>query len=173
MGLIGPRGVLYAKAAWVDGAMTKVAFPNASVTTLTGGAGVTASTIWNDYKNYIDNGVPVVVSWDKWVNAGTGGLFPGETDVYTYAWGPMLSEGHTVAGIGYIDQTVAMGDEWIIVHDNWSTTQVKVAVPLFNSYTNEDVYTTDWLQNDHFFIPEPATIVLLGLGSILLRRRKR
>ena len=67
---IGPGGVSYAKGSWVDGAMTKVAFPNANVTTypfVSPAAGQTASQIWNDYRSKIDQGLTVVVSWDKWV----------------------------------------------------------------------------------------------------------
>lgn len=178
---IGPGGVMYAQGAWVDGAMTKVAFPSASVTTLNvfNDAPLTASQIWNDYRNDIDAGLTVVVSWDRWVSPAGGGTLVwddiiDEDDVYHYVWGQPESEGHTVTGVGYIDDTPQnMGDELIIVHDNWSTTVKRVAVPLFNSYTDDTNYTTNWWQNDHFFIPEPATLALLAVGGLFVLVGKR
>ena len=65
-----------------------------------------------------------------------------------------------------------MGDEWIIVHDNWSTTAKQVAMPLFGMYIGENNYGTEWRQNDHFFIPEPATLGLLVLGGLALLKRR-
>jgi hypothetical protein len=167
-GAIGLGGVNYATGAWVDGAVTKVAFPNASVSTYSFGcAGWSALDTWNDYKSGIDSGLPVVVSWETWVKPNTERLLEG--DIYTYDWAVVGAFGHTTTGIGYIDpNSNILGDEWIIVHDDWSTTQKKVAMPL---WLNPEL-NTYWRQDDLFLIPEPATIMLLGLGGLLLRRKR-
>ena len=183
---IGPGGVTYAQTAWndMDGItpVNKLAFPNASFTTYSyvGPANQTATQIWNNYKNKIDQGLTVVVSWDKWVLSQTGQLVPANVadpgeNIWTYQWDQQSTIGHTTTGIGYIDPNAAlMGDEWIIVHDDWSTTATKVAMPLFVFYAGENNYGTEWRQNDHFFIPEPATLGLLLIGGFaMLMGRKR
>lgn len=167
-GAIGIGGVSYANGAWVDGAVTKVAFPNASVSTYSfGDPAWTAQKTWNDYKGGIDSGLPVVVCWETWVKPDTEHLL--QDDIYTYDWANVGALGHTTTGIGYIDpDSNILGDEWIIVHDDWSTTQKKVAMPL---WLNPE-FNTYWRQDDLFLIPEPATIMLFGLGGLLLRRKR-
>jgi hypothetical protein len=171
---IGPGGVTYAQTAWndMDGItpVNKLTFPNASVSTYSFNDPLwTPLKTWNDYKSGIDSGLPVVVSWETWVNPDTERLLEG--DIYTYGWADVSGLGHTTTGIGYIDPNPnLLGDEWIIVHDDWSTTQENVAMPLWlNPGVN---WSTYWRQDDLFLIPEPATIMLLGLGGLLLRRKR-
>jgi hypothetical protein len=45
----------------------------------------------------------------------------------------------------------------------------------FNSYLTDDydsIVTTMWLYADETVVPEPATMALLGLGALLLRKRR-
>ena len=56
---------------------------------------------------------------------------------------------------------------------NWWNTAQKVAMPLFAMYNGENNYGTEWRQNDHFVIPEPATLGLLLLGSVGFAARSR
>jgi len=120
---------------------------------------VTCDTDYNNtlsfYKNEIDSGRPLVVSFDYW-NPVSKASFPdpetGET-IDVFVWGdytpisllpnPLESWtygdiGHAVTGVGYkltwdpdgagpIPQA-----DWVIVHDNWDTTPENVAIPWAN-----------------------------------------
>lgn len=68
---------------------------------------------------------------------------------------------------------VNVGDEWLIVYDTWSTTKMKMAMPLFTFYAGEQNFGTLWVQNDHFWIPEPVAAMLLAIGGVLMTRRRR
>jgi uncharacterized repeat protein (TIGR02543 family) len=111
----------------------------------------------NLYKTEIDNGRPLVVSFDYWnpvdkhiavtdpesgetidvfawniTNPG-GSHFPDPEEYWTYG-----DIGHAVTGVGYIlnwDPDVAgplPSEDYVIVHDNWATTPENVAIPWAN-----------------------------------------
>ena len=107
------------------------------------------------YRNEIDNGRPLVVSFDYWnpvfgvnvTDPKTGEL------ISTYTWGANAGRsfppdpeeywttgdiGHAVTGVGYILNWDPDGAgpipsaDWVIVHDTWATTPKNVAVPWAN-----------------------------------------
>ncbi len=108
---------------------------------------------FNLYKAEIDAGRPLVVSFDYWNPVSTGiNVTDPETGatINVFAWGdPTTSStypnpdetwsygdiGHAVTGVGYIlnwDPDVAgplTPANYVIVHDNWSTTPENVAIP--------------------------------------------
>jgi hypothetical protein len=104
-----------------------------------------------------------------------GGTTP-EGDEEWYDNGPE-SLGHAVTAVGFIpagdpdDQWVAAGlagpTDWVIVHDNWSSTVRNVIVP-YN-------YAGTWVANTNVVVPEPSTFILLisGMTALLWRRRNR
>jgi len=124
--------------------------------------------MWNNYTAEIDAGRPVLCSFDIWITPPIVGspTVNGQTvDKYNFNVG---TAPHTVTGVGYLDaNTAALGDEWFIAQDNWPSTGQYVAVPL-NWNAN-----TQWRQNDYITIPEPVTLLLLGVGGTLLIRRRR
>ena len=108
------------------------------------------------YKHEIDNGRPLVVSFDYWnpqpvgtnvTDPQTGELIcsfiwgtnygysspPDPDEVWTYG-----DIGHAVTGVGYVLNWDPDGagpsplTDWVIVHDNWATTPENVAVPWAN-----------------------------------------
>ena len=111
----------------------------------------------NLYKNDIDSGLPMVVAFDYWdpVDKSIAVVDPetGET-INVFVWGDytpnslpphppeywtLYDSGHAVTGVGYIlawDPDGAGGPipsaDWVIVHDNWSTTPENVAIPWEN-----------------------------------------
>ncbi|MGA2670724.1 MAG: hypothetical protein ABSF21_04845 [Dehalococcoidia bacterium] len=109
----------------------------------------------NLYKNEINNGRPLVVSFDYWNPVfGTNVTDPqsGQT-ISVFGWGTPTSSshtpnpeeswftsdiGHAVTGVGYIlnwDPDGVGGlpqTDYVIVHDNWATTPENVAVPWAN-----------------------------------------
>jgi len=105
------------------------------------------------YQNEINNGRPLVVSFDFWnpVDKGVNYTDPqsGET-ISIFDWGTPTSSshfpdpeeywttgdiGHAVTGVGYIKNWDPDGGgpipsyDWVIVHDNWPTTPENVAIP--------------------------------------------
>ena len=165
---IGPGLVQYAADAFIDpgSGIKKVAF------TAIPSKDVAPSNLamWTKYIGEINANRPVLVSFGSWVNALTqqGPFVVDGQNVYTYAWDPAYTHDHTVCGVGYSDATpgVLDGNEMFIVQDDWATTMQYVMVPL----------DAHWGQNDYLtIIPEPATLTLaaLGLGAVLLRRRRR
>ena len=109
------------------------------------------------YKNEIDAGRPLVVSFDFWnpVDKDIAVTDPetGET-IDVFVWGDKVPSsgppdpveywstgdiGHAVTGVGYKlnwDPDGAGGPipsaDWVIVHDNWATTPENVAIPWLN-----------------------------------------
>jgi hypothetical protein len=109
----------------------------------------------NFYTAEIDAGRPLVVSFDFWNPVDETLAFPdpetGETiDVFSWGDDPGSSHdpnpeeywsddvGHAVTGVGYKlnwdpDGSGPLGsDDYVIVHDNWSTTPENVAIPWAN-----------------------------------------
>jgi Divergent InlB B-repeat domain len=108
------------------------------------------------YKTEIDAGRPLVVSFAFWdpVTTGLSYVDPEtEETIDVFAWGdneggshdPDPEEywvpgeiGHAVTGVGYILNWDPDGggpllpDDYVIVHDNWSTTPENVAIPWAN-----------------------------------------
>jgi len=175
LGVIGSGAVNYAAGAWND-ATTGLAKLSYSFThrLYAQGGGVTPATAWADYIADIDAGMPLLVTFDCWVNVDSEEDIGDEVFKYAFSGSGMA---HTVTGVGYIDPVpgVMDGGELFIVHDNWSTTQTNVAVPLWTVWNGNPDNSTpaDWLQNDHFAIPEPGTVLLIAAGLLLLVRRKR
>jgi len=108
------------------------------------------------YRAEIDNGRPLVVSFDYWNPVPKGNYTDPETGetISVFIWGDWRSSsgppdpvetwdygiiGHAVTGVGYIlnwDPDGAGGPlplaDWVIVHDNWATTPKNVAIPWEN-----------------------------------------
>jgi uncharacterized repeat protein (TIGR02543 family) len=109
----------------------------------------------NLYKNEIDSGRPLVVSFDYW-NPTSKASYPdpetGET-IDVFIWGDYTTDslypnpqehwtsgdiGHAVTGVGYKLAWDPDGAgpipsaDWVIVHDNWATTSENVAIPWAN-----------------------------------------
>lgn len=107
------------------------------------------------YTDEIDAGRPLVVSFDYWNPVDEDIAFPdpetGET-IDVFSWGVWMGGtmppnpeeywtddiGHAVTGVGYILDWDPDGsgplpsDDYVIVHDNWSTTPENVAIPWAN-----------------------------------------
>jgi hypothetical protein len=106
------------------------------------------------YKDEIDAGRPLVVSFDYWnpVDKDTAVVDPetGET-ISVFVWGDPIPGslpgnpeeywtygdiGHAVTGVGYILNWDPAGPaplaDYVIVHDNWATTPENVAIPWAN-----------------------------------------
>jgi len=122
---------------------------------------MTCDTAYNTtlafYKNEIDAGRPLVVSFDFWnpVDKDIAVIDPEtEETIDVFVWGAPIPNslppnpqeywtygdiGHAVTGVGYIlawDPDGVAGPipsaDWVIVHDNWSTTPKNVAIPWEN-----------------------------------------
>ena len=118
--------------------------------------GVDYNATLNLYKNEIDNGRPLVVSFDYW-NPLPGGANVTDPEtgelISPYYWGTYMPNsippnpeeywtlgdiGHAVTGVGYILNWDPDGagpaplTDYVIVHDNWPTTPVNVAIPWAN-----------------------------------------
>jgi len=118
--------------------------------------GVDYNATLNLYKNAIDNGRPLVVSFDYW-NPLPGGANVTDPEtgelISPYYWGVYMPNslppnpeeywtlgdiGHAVTGVGYILNWDPDGagpaplTDYVIVHDNWPTTPVNVAIPWAN-----------------------------------------
>ncbi|HUU33040.1 MAG TPA: hypothetical protein VMW48_03195, partial [Vicinamibacterales bacterium] len=170
---IGPGAVIYAGTAWADATsgLQKNAYTFNHRPFALGG-GVTPAQAWADYIADISAGIPLLVSFDYWVDPDSE-VDLGE-EVYRYDFEALGGLGHTVTGVGFIDPNPNMmdGGEMFVVHDNWSTTQTNVAVPLWVFWTGDPISSTPapWLRNDHFaYVPEPGLLLLLASGLLLVR----
>ncbi len=169
---IGPGIVLYANTAYTDpaaAAIVKVAYPNTTVGIDT----VNNPTMWANYVAEIDAARPAVVTFSSWVDtanpqASTTIVGFAQQTIERYPWDASYGTEHSVTGVGYIDVNPGFQnngvDEWFVVHDNWGTTGQFVAVPL----------DSVWMQNDYVTnVPEPMTLALLGVGSVVMLVRRR
>lgn len=150
-----------------------------------------AAAAFAELKGEIDAGHTIIVSWTNW-NIGPAGFNPlpgggqGEgsfdTDFYDFSGSgpdPWNNDeqwnyddggtglGHAVTAVGYLlandPLNPQQGTDWVIVHDNVLQTPRNVAVPM-----NFNV----WVANTNA-VPEPASLVLLGLGAFITLRRRR
>ncbi|KPK86227.1 MAG: hypothetical protein AMJ81_01915 [Phycisphaerae bacterium SM23_33] len=168
LGAIGPGAVAYAIGAWNDpNGAVKVAFPNANNSL----DNAFNAQMWANYKADIDANKPVLVSFEYWLDVSDPGamgtkIVDGQV-VEIWPLNP-LGTGHTVCGVGYVDPTPNqwIGDEEMVVQDNWSATGQYVLAPIW-------AQVGWWQQNDYIFVPEPMTLgLLLAGGMVLIRRRK-
>jgi hypothetical protein len=105
-------------------------------------------------------------TWGTW----SGGTTPeGDEEWFTNG---AESLGHAVTAVGFIPAgdpddigpSQGMGaTDWVIVHDNWSSTARNVIVP-FN-------YGGTWVANTNA-VPEPGVVVMLVSGAAVLLWRK-
>ena len=168
---IGPGAALYAVTPWADpgGVMNKTAYPN----TTTWKDTVLGPQMWSNYRAEIDANRPVLITFKVWVDTTVPGgtqVVDGQT-VETYYLDMLMSDPHTVVGVGYHDPTPGQpwnGDEEMITQDGWGTTGQYVMVPVIPPAPQGF-----WMQNDYITVPEPMTIGLLVLGGLPLLRRKR
>jgi hypothetical protein len=93
----------------------------------------------------------------NWWNMGSKGL-----------WGNSAQWGGLVSG----DQTVTLNWEYESIKQwiNWDSTEFKLI--LMECYMNYSPGGSYYLDNAKF-VPEPATMTLLGLGALALIRRKK
>ena len=115
-------------------------------------AGYEAAVLYNQYI-YGRNGISAGFTYEQYkaeIDAGRGVL--------------IQLQGHTMYGYGYID-----GTDTIQVYDTWAPAgQNPGTMTWGGSYNSMAQYGVTVIQ----IIPEPVTIVLLGLGGLLIRRRK-
>jgi len=157
-----PTAFGFTVPALVAPAVGKTSYVSWSIETDDSGTTV-PNTAWDDYRADINNGRPVIISFDYW-NPINLDITDGAIDFYD--WGPPImfsqeapesppnveeewypdipefASGHSVTGVGYLNN-YDPGDgggvrDWAIVHDNWDTTAVNIAIPwqswLANTY---------------------------------------
>jgi hypothetical protein len=178
LGAISPGAASYAAGAWADATsgLVKVGY-NCNFRIVAAGGGITPAQAWADYVADIKAGMPLLVTFDRWINPDSEQPVAGEPGVFEYDFG-IGGMAHTVTGVGFIDPNPAVmdGGEMFIVHDSWSNTQTNVAVNLWTVWTGNPETSTPapWLQNDHlWFVPEPGVMLLVAGGLLLLIRRRR
>jgi hypothetical protein len=106
-----------------------------------------SSALWDSLVNEIDCGQPTKIDFRHWniQSNNTAFVDPMTQDtVVVYGWKSQTNGsdppdpeedwsddiGHAVTGIGYISNW--NGNDWAIVHDNWPTTDVHIAIPWQN-----------------------------------------
>lgn len=135
-----------------------------------------AQIAWVQIKSEIDNGRPLIVVWNYW--NPTNQHYNSE-DGYTYykwgakadgsqgeedpdeEWNSTQELGHAVTAVGYVQDYDPYGEDntrdWVIVHDNWSTTATDVAI----LFAHQDGQTPVWMANvtvDPYTAPPRPTL---------------
>ncbi len=149
---------------------------------------ISQAQAWDDYCSEIDNGRPVIISFAFW-NPMITGITQGAIDFYDWGpeifgsyeapeappdveeeWypdpGPEFANGHTVTGVGYISN-YDPGDgggarDWVIVHDNWWTTPINVAIPWNNWLANTYVVPLPNAAPETPVIYDPGNSIVAG-----------
>ncbi len=128
------------------------------------------------------------ISYDGW-NLLSGGQLAGELFTEEEEGGLFGSDTGTLNGAGVVQVTGGLLmaiDGWLHGSSNYSWldslydgAKMKSTVLVgddFDSYETDDyssVLSTMWLYADETVVPEPATLVLLGLGSLVTLRKRR
>jgi len=147
----------------VDGAEFRIAFQDSTgYLYVNGGATVTSTTTmhvaWNAWKTthqtrayvHLNDGVINVAGLSFESDPGADGILEGT--MYIDTAGTLIVDGDVTADIiGYIDADNIIGKNGQIVHFDYDNINAGK--------------TTVW-------VPEPATIALLGLGGLFLRKRR-
>lgn len=117
-----------------------------------------------------------------WGTQKAGELFVEEEQVSSLPFPPFTTYGNGILfGSGVVQVTGSVFDQidpdWVWTDDNGDArlkSQVTGELD-FDSYLTDDydtLVTTMWIYADETVIPEPATMALLGLGSLLALRKR-
>lgn len=171
------------QAGWSTGTQGKMYAGGMAPTGLPAAIHPNAASAWAELTSEINAGRTMIVSWLHWnlVDPNLASITgvdkfyqfggPSSTDPWgnDEYWDGNASEdglGHAVTAVGYLDANDPLnplpGTDWVIVHDNVLQTPTDVAVPF-----NWNV----WVANTNA-VPEPGALLLVGMGVMLLLRRR-
>ncbi len=160
----------------------------APVATFNQGIGINATftILDDDSANGVAKGSFAAIDWSVtvlsipviWGSQAAGEYYVEEEQFYTV--GPMVFDTGILFGSGVVhvdgDLLGSLGDySWTDSNGDARLKSQVTGDASFDSYLDQSyssLVTTMWLYADETVIPEPATLALLGLGGLLLRRRR-